>query len=165
MHTHSKQLFLLTLVLIFSTLVFVPLLAHAQASGSLSAASLAVAANVDRASFGLMRVQENAVLNTAAQHRADDMATRGYFAHTSPQGISPCFWVTSAGYVYSSVAENISAGHETTEAVERAWMNSQGHRKNILNAKYTDVGFGIARGMYRGRMTTFVVEILAAPKK
>jgi hypothetical protein len=95
--------------------------------------------------------------------KANDMATKGYFAHTSPEGLSPWYWFKQAGYDFVYAGENLAVNFSDSAEVDKAWMNSPGHRDNILNTKYTEVGIATANGMYQGRPTTFVVQEFGRP--
>ena len=79
-----------------------------------------------------------------ARAHSADMATKGYFDHTSPDGRSPFDRMRAAGYRGNLMGENIAAGQRTAAAVETAWMNSPGHRANILNCGYKVIGIGVA---------------------
>lgn len=96
--------------------------------------------NRDRANHGLGKVTMTAELNEAAARRAQEIVST--FSHTRPDGRS-CFSVLSeCGVSYSSCGENIAAGQRTAEDVERGWMNSPGHKANILNTNYSHIGVG-----------------------
>lgn len=93
----------------------------------------------------------NAALRTAAYNHSKDMATRNFFAHTNPDGLTPFDRMRAAGYTgYTAAAENIAAGQTTPEAVVAGWLQSPGHCANIMNAAYRDLGVGyFAGGGYR----------------
>lgn len=120
-------------------------------------------ANGDRASNQLDALTINPVLVAAAQAKANDMATYGYFAHISPQGVDPWHWFEQAGYKFTYAGENLAVDFSDSAEVNQAWMNSPTHRENILNPKYTEIGIATARGMYEGRLTTFVVQEFGTP--
>lgn len=120
--------------------------------------------NGDRAANDLSMLKVNPVLVAAAQAKADDMAAKGYFAHTSPDGTDPWHWFDQVGYQYDHAGENLAIDFSDSGDVERAWMNSPTHRENILNARFTEIGIATAVGMYQGRMTTFVVQEFGTPK-
>lgn len=84
----------------------------------------------------------NPKLTTAAQGHSEDMALRNYFSHTSLDGTTPAQRVSNAGYDWSMTGENIAAGQTTPAEVMNAWMNSPGHKANILNCGYTEIGIG-----------------------
>ncbi len=120
--------------------------------------------NVDRAAFNLGGLTVNEQLKAAAQAKANDMATKSYFAHTSPEGIDSWHWFKQAGYDFQSAGENLAVDFSDSADVEKAWMNSPTHRDNILNAKYTEIGIATAMGTYQGRPTTFVVTMFGSPR-
>ena len=126
---------------------------------------LVALANADRAAQGVGALTESALLNVAAQKKADDMARQGYFAHTAPDGTAPWKWFTSVGYYFTRAGENLAMNFEDPQKLESAWMASPTHRANILKATYTHLGVGVARGTYLGRPVTFVVQFFATPAK
>ena len=144
-----------------------PALAGAQTSSLQSVSSfqktLVALTNGDRLSQGDAAVIENSTLSAAAQAKADDMAAKGYFAHYSPLGVSPWYWFTSAGYLYTHAGENLAINFDSPADVESAWMVSPAHRANILRGLYTQVGIGVAHGTYQGKPATFIVELFATP--
>lgn len=97
-------------------------------------------------------------LNTAAQAHADDMLTRSYYNHISPEGTPPRQRVSSAGYQGTVVGENIAAGQYSVELAVDAWMHSREHRRNILEARFTDIGIGMAVGSYEHRYKVLWVQ-------
>jgi uncharacterized protein YkwD len=103
-----------------------------------------VLVNAERAKAGCPALTVNPVLVSVAQAHSQDMAERGYFDHTSPEGMSPFDRMRRAGYRGGLMGENIAAGQPTSQAVMRAWMNSPGHRANILNCGYTVIGIGVS---------------------
>jgi len=115
-------------------------------------------ANQSRAEVGLPSLTLNAKLNISAAAKAEDMMTKQYFAHTSPEGIEPWFWFEKAGYNYTYAGENLALGFETSEGVHQAWMNSKGHRDNIINPNYKDIGVAIVYGNFEGSFTTIIVQ-------
>ncbi|OCR01538.1 hypothetical protein BCD67_18780 [Oscillatoriales cyanobacterium USR001] len=97
--------------------------------------------NIERSKLGLPALKANTTLATAAQNHTQNMAVQDFFSHTGKDGSSPTNRVQSVGY--NGVAgENIAAGSTTPEDVLVQWMNSAGHRANILNADYKEIGVG-----------------------
>lgn len=119
--------------------------------------------NNDRLIEGKGWLTTNQTLVLAAQMKANDMAAKSYFAHTSPEGKSPWHWVKQAGYNFTYAGENLAVNFSDSVDVERAWTNSPGHRANIVNGKYTEIGIATAEGFYNGRPTTFVVQFFGRP--
>lgn len=120
-------------------------------------------ANKDRAENGLGALAVNHALVEIAQAKANDMAKKGYFAHTSPEGIDPWYWFRKVGYDYMNAGENLAVNFSDSSDVERAWMDSPTHRDNILSDTYTEIGIAIAEGEYEGRPATFVVQMFGSP--
>ncbi|MFE0512265.1 sigma-70 family RNA polymerase sigma factor [Streptomyces sp. NPDC058964] len=98
--------------------------------------------NKERASAGCGPVTDNSQLRSAAQKHSDDMAARNFFDHTNPDGAGPGERITAAGYRWSTYGENIAQGQQTPESVMDAWMHSPGHRANILNCAFKELGVG-----------------------
>ena len=121
-------------------------------------------ANGDRASQSLGGLTLNPVLAAAAQAKADDMAAKSYFAHLSPEGYDFWYWIDKAGYKYSMAGENLAIRFATSEAVVQGWMNSPTHKENILRAGFSQIGTGMAEGMYEGHPTIFIVQHYGNPK-
>jgi uncharacterized protein YkwD len=121
--------------------------------------------NADRAARNVGAVTLDDKLSAVAQAKADDMAFHSYFAHVSPQGKSPWYWLEQADYKYSYAGENLAMDFADSHEVEQAWMNSPTHRDNVLKPQYTRIGVGISHGRYQGHETTYVVTFFAAPAK
>src|SRR3989344_3076728 len=119
--------------------------------------------NQSRADNELPPLAQNPVLEEVAAAKANDMATKGYFAHTSPEGLSPWHWFREAGYTFSFAGENLAVDFSDSFDVTRAWLVSPGHRANILNLSFTEIGIAMAKGMYQGRETIFVVQVFGRP--
>jgi uncharacterized YkwD family protein/spore coat assembly protein SafA len=102
--------------------------------------------NQERAKQGLSPLTHNWELSRVARTKSMDMRDRGYFSHTSPTYGSPFDMMKSFRINYRSAGENIAQGQSTPQAVVQAWMNSPGHRANILSTKYTQIGVGYASG-------------------
>ena len=102
--------------------------------------------NVERSRAGCGPLSANAHLRRAAQGHSDDMASRDYFSHTSPDGVTFAERIRAAGYDGGAIAENIAAGQTSAKEVMGAWMASPGHRANILDCAYRDLGVGYATG-------------------
>lgn len=98
--------------------------------------------NEIRAQYGLPALKVNWELSRVARYKSQDMADKGYFSHTSPTYGSPFQMIKSFGLSYRTAGENIAKGYGTPQAVVDGWMNSSGHRANILNASFTRIGVG-----------------------
>ena len=109
--------------------------------------------NVERAKNGLAPLTEDWQLSRVARYKSQDMADRRYFSHTSPTYGSPFDMIRAFGLSYRTAGENIAYGQRTPQQVVTAWMNSSGHRANILNASFTRIGVGyVAQGNYWTQM-------------
>ncbi len=119
--------------------------------------------NEDRAKHNLAFLSVNPVLEAAAKMKAEDMAQKGYFAHTSPEGLTPWYWFGKAGYSFIYAGENLAINYDESHAVQKAWLNSPTHRANIMNENFSEIGVATATGDYNGKKTTFVVELFGMP--
>ncbi|MEV8228981.1 sigma-70 family RNA polymerase sigma factor [Streptomyces sp. NPDC079167] len=114
-----------------------------KASSAPSVADEVIAlVNSERAKEGCAPVSGNSLLAKAASRHSADMVARDYFSHTSPDGTDPGARITAAGYRWSTYGENIAKGQPTAAAVMDSWMNSSGHRANILNCAFKEIGIG-----------------------
>lgn len=102
--------------------------------------------NQERAKYGLKPLVADWQLARVARYKSADMRDRNYFSHTSPTYGSPFDMMKNFGISYRSAGENIAAGQRTAQEVVTAWMNSEGHRKNILSSGFTHIGVGYAQG-------------------
>ena len=105
--------------------------------------------NQERAKNGLSALKVDLSLSKMARDKSQDMSTNHYFSHTSPTYGSPFEMMKKYGITYRYAGENIAMGQRTPEEVVTAWMNSEGHRKNILSPNFTSIGVGyVADGNY-----------------
>lgn len=144
----------------------IPTLTRINMTGGMAAvlpAILADLTNNERQSQNLSTLTTNPILNAAAEMKAEDMATKGYFAHTSPEGKTPWYWLSQVGYKYQYAGENLAINFSDSKDVADAWMASPTHKANIVKGNYTEIGTGIATGMYEGRETIFVAQVYANP--
>lgn len=120
--------------------------------------------NKERANEHVGTLQRSSLLDEAARLKAEDMATKGYFAHESPDGTTPWDWFDAVGYDFLSAGENLAVHFTDSSDVVQAWMDSPGHRENILQAAYIEIGVGTAKGEYEGYPTIFVVQMFGVPR-
>lgn len=102
--------------------------------------------NQERAKYGLPALLPDWQLSRVARYKSMDMRDQRYFDHNSPVYGTPFKMIRDFGISYTYAAENIAMGQTTPQAVVRAWMNSPGHRQNILSKNYTYIGVGYATG-------------------
>ncbi|MDP3883131.1 MAG: CAP domain-containing protein [Candidatus Staskawiczbacteria bacterium] len=112
----------------------------------------------------LLALKENAFLDQAAAAKANDMFANQYFEHMSPAGVDPGKLVNNYGYNYVVAGENLILGNFSSEQdVVQNWMDSPGHRENILNNRYTEIGVAIIKGTYQGQIVWIGVQEFGFP--
>jgi uncharacterized protein YkwD len=102
--------------------------------------------NAQRATAGLSALSAQGQLGSAAQLHSEDMACNNYFSHSGLDSSTVATRIERQGYNWSAAGENIGAGYSSPESVVSGWMNSEGHRANILNTDFTEIGIGYAFG-------------------
>lgn len=127
-----------------------------QANSTVQADEVLKLVNQERAKVGLKALTLSPELTNVATVKAKDMRDKNYFDHTSPTYGSPFDMMTRFGIKYSSAGENIAAGQKTPQEVMNSWMNSSGHRANILNKDYEQLGVGYVTG---GSYGTYWVQM------
>jgi uncharacterized protein YkwD len=130
---------------------------------SISANEVISLSNQQRASNGLGALTYNSQLAQAAHAKAQDMFAQNYWSHYNPQGQGPAYFISNAGYSYSIAGENLAKDFNTSSGVVNAWMNSTGHRANILHSSYVHTGVAVVNGILQGSETTIVVAMYGAP--
>jgi uncharacterized protein YkwD len=118
--------------------------------------------NIHRAAAGLPPLRHDDRLLRAAESRMRDMEELAYWGHIAPDGRSPFDVIRPNGYEYRYAGENLAAGFETAEVLVQSWMESKGHRANILSPLYQDCGVSIIDGATTGRGTGRSVVVLFA---
>jgi len=120
--------------------------------------------NLQRQNYGLPPLSEKAKLDEAAFTKANDMLKNQYFEHISPTGIDPGKLVSSFGYEYIVAGENLILGNFASEKeVVENWMQSLGHRENILNIKFSEIGVAVIKGEYKGESVWMGVQEFGRP--
>lgn len=115
------------------------------ASTNISATQLLLDTNIQRSTLKEAPLLLNNQLTKAAQVKANDMATKNFWSHNTPNGRTPWSFINATGYQFAAAGENLAYGFTSSNAVMNGWMNSTEHRINILNNVFTQVGFGIAQ--------------------
>lgn len=118
--------------------------------------------NAIRAEAGLPALSVDSRLMQSAAAKAADMATRNYFDHVNPDGYRMAYWINNAGYSYSLAGENLAKGFSSIDRLINAWVASATHYKNLVESKFTNIGVGMAEGMYNGQETLFIVQHFGA---
>lgn len=134
-------------------------------ANTLTRAGVIAQTNAARAANGnLPPLAESATLDAIATLRLDDMFSQQYFAHVGPQGESAITVASSVGYMHLALGENLALGLFAGDAgVVQAWMNSPGHRANILDTHYTQIGVAVREGTFQGQQTWIAVQVFGRP--
>ena len=156
--------FLLTVLLFGSSILVRDFVNSDDQLAAVYPAVIVALTNQDRAGVSLPSLTSNAMLEQAATLKAEDMLNKGYFAHVSPAGITPWYWIKQTGYSYDYAGENLAINYSDSADVTDAWMKSPGHRANLLNDKFTEVGVATVKGNVDGREVIFVVQMFGTPK-
>lgn len=120
--------------------------------------------NKERSKQGLKPLKEDLRLSQAAFQKAEDMFEKDYWAHFAPDGTSPWYFFQEAGYQYTWAGENLARDFQTSSGVVSGWMASTaGHRENILNNNFLEIGVGVKDGILQGEETTLVVQLFGNP--
>lgn len=162
----SYGLFLFLVILIFSQVAANLLSKNDRLLGfatNISAGEVISLSNVERQSYGLKALASSPVLSSAATHKAGDMLKKDYWAHFAPDGTSPWYFFGLVGYKYSSAGENLARDFATSSGVVAAWMASPGHKANILNSTFTEMGVAVVNGNLQEEDTTLVVQLFGKP--
>lgn len=137
---------------------------YTDSRGAVYGAVLNILANQKRVIEGESSLVVNDLLTKAAEMKARDLVTKGYFAHTSPDGKAPWYWISRAGYDFDYAGENLAVNFSESEDIVNAWMNSMTHRANVLRREFSEFGTAVATGTYNGVPATFVVQMYAHPR-
>jgi hypothetical protein len=114
--------------------------------------------NKERVALGFQPLKVSGKLVQAAQEKAQDMLNNNYFAHTSPTGINPWYWLDKVGYKYTAAGENLAKDFKDSQFVHQAWMESSSHRANILKDNYQEIGIAVVEGEINGKETLLAVQ-------
>ena len=161
---HGHSIISFAVLLLFLTGILVGIVP--TTTTALGVSEIIDLSNAARVGNDLPAFSYNEQLATAAQAKAEHMKSNQYFEHTAPDGTTGWYFIEQSGYVYISAGENLAATNEGSSAVVNGWMNSPGHRANLLSKEYLEVGYGIVypdsfdkyRGIY------FVVALYGIPK-
>lgn len=132
----------------------------------MSSSSLLADTNQEREDNHVVDLALNSQLAAAAQAKANDMVTRNYWSHITPDGQQPWVFIDQSGYKYLEAGENLAYGFSTSATTVTGWMNSPPHRENLLNGAFTEVGFGFAnsQNFNQSGPETVVVAMYGKPR-
>jgi uncharacterized protein YkwD len=142
-----------------------PLRAEKEAPESfLTQAGIIQWSNFQREKYGLPPLKENAKLDSSAEIKVEDMLENQYFAHSSLSGVGVKELAERVGYEFIAIGENLALGNfQNDEALLQAWMDSPGHRENILNIQYQEIGVAVIKGVFKGQTTWLAVQHFGLP--
>jgi len=157
-------LFLLIKVVFSFNLILVK---QSSLFADISAQRVLALTNEVRQQYNLPIVQEDSLLDKAAQEKAQDMLENKYFDHFSPTGISPWYWIDKSGYDYYYAGENLAMNFLDSEEVINGWLNSPAHKENLLNKDYKDIGIAVLSGDFNneGINRILVVQMFGSKAK
>lgn len=146
-------------------LLVLPLLLLAHTTLAATPTGILSAVNSNRVANHLSTLKENKCLDLAAQTKLNDMISKNYFSHTTPNGDYFDIFVKFAKYKYSLTSENLAMGYSSDKDIVDAWMYSKGHRDNILNKDFTETGIATGKVTWNGREQNLVVQMFGQPFK
>lgn len=132
-------------------------------NATIDTSELLVQTNAERSAQNTAPLVRSELLDTAAQMKARDMLQKQYWSHTAPDGTDPWEWFNAAGYNYAAAGENLAKNFNTAESTTAAWMKSPTHRQNMLDTKYSEVGFANVNGELNGKQVSIVVALYGHP--
>jgi uncharacterized protein YkwD len=138
------------LVPIALVMLFAAAASGIEPSNEITATNVLLLMNDYRASEGLGPLRSDERLDLAAADRMHQMEEESFWSHQSPRGESPFRWLDHRAYRYRAAGENLASGFETARLLVQSWMESSGHRANILSADYEDCGIAIIEGSTLG---------------
>jgi len=163
---HPKSL-IFAILLVFSLSFLIPTIKSNFPSvlgtySDISQEQLTSLTNQKRQEYGLSALSLNPQLSLAAQNKATDMFVKDYWAHNSPDGVTPWVFIKGSGYNYIYAGENLARGFNSAPDVINAWMASPEHKQNMLSPNYTDVGFAVMAGKLTGEDTVLIVQMFGS---
>ncbi|MBI4054357.1 MAG: hypothetical protein HY397_03455 [Candidatus Doudnabacteria bacterium] len=167
---HHRALFLYSvlLVLVKLTVLAGPILLpyNFVDSSAVTAENIVSLTNQSRKDYGVPPLAVSPKLSVAAMNKARDMMSKGYFAHFSPEGVSPWFWISEEGYQYAYAGENLAIRFTSAEGVNEAWLASPAHRANILSKDFLEIGAAVLTDNFGSEgSATLVVQMFGAPAR
>jgi len=142
--------------------IVIPFFPSSVSASSITENSIFNLTNSERQKNNQPALSWNYKLAQAARDKASDMINRDYFSHNTSDGKTPWTFITAEGYNYIYAGENLAMNFTDSGAVVSAWMNSSGHRANILSNNFKELGVGVISGEYQGYTTIMVVQMFGA---
>lgn len=163
LRSKNKKFYIVLIFVLCINIVFNNQFVGAIEEVAIDINELNLVTNQQRQKVGLLPLAINDRLSEAARDKASHMIVNNYWDHYSPNGTSPWYFIEKSNYKYQVAGENLAKGYESSSQIVYGWMNSETHRKNILNDSYQDVGYAIINGYIGDEYTTLVVAMYGAP--
>jgi hypothetical protein len=164
MYDKPRLILVLAITLCFGGSLFPSEINAQTPQPTLHAGGIFLYTNVERHRAGLPILASDPALSRAAMLKMQDLFARQYFAHESPSGETIDDLADRIGYAYLAIGENLAMGtFQTNKEVVDAWMNSPGHRENILSRTYSQIGVAAGRSIYQGRSVWMIVQAFGLP--
>jgi uncharacterized protein YkwD len=161
-----KPLALLSALLILTKVVTVATVGLIPSQAELSTITvdrIIQLTNAERTKAGLAPLSSNSKLMAAAKEKGGHMLQEEYFAHISPSGVTPWYWINKHGYSYQVAGENLAIDFSRAEDVVAAWMASPSHKANILHKDYVETGVAVVSGSFQGGTSVIIVHMFGKP--
>lgn len=159
---HTSSLTLLILIYLLYQLILTILPSFSQSilgyASNIPPGEVIRLTNEKRVQAGLAPLEENSVLDQAAQAKGADMLNKGYWAHVAPDGTQPWKFFSDFGYKYRYAGENLARDFSNPSSAVDAWMTSPSHKENLLSPRYQEVGIAVVEGNLAGVDTTIIVQ-------
>lgn len=137
---------------------------HKTVLGAEIAASVLIdLTNESRLAYNQIPLVRSSKLDEAASLKGEDMASKEYFSHNSPEGVTPWYWFNRVGYKFLYAGENLAINFTDSKDLEEAWLNSPTHRANIMNVDFREIGMATIKGTYKNYPTIYVVQMFGTP--
>lgn len=160
----SLFIILIGSIFLLGSSFFSSLFLHTTEHGAVISSSVLIdLTNEERVRANEVPLLRNKKLEQAARLKGEDMATKEYFAHDSPEGITPWHWFQQAGYAFLYAGENLAINFTNSGDVEKAWLDSPKHRDNIMNDAFQEIGIAVVPGVYNNTPTRYVVQMFGTP--
>ncbi len=163
-HHHLAKVSAILILLKVSALGIVALTPTTAYLSTITTSRIVQLTNEERKKIGASTLTVNSKLTQAAQQKGQDMLAHQYFAHISPSGVTPWFWMKKAGYSYSVAGENLAIDFVDAEDVVTAWLNSPTHKANMLSRDYSETGVAVVTGSFQGGTSIIVVHMFGLPQ-
>lgn len=157
-----KRIYLLAAVVFSFSFIYTINIVSAEESAEAAGVTperVIILVNKERDGVALPDLKVDDQLSQAARDKVEDMFKNQYFQHTSPDGVTPWYWMDKNEYNYEAAGENLAISFNDAYNQHYSWMKSDRHRKNILSNQYRDIGVAVASGIYQGEQTTITVQM------